>query len=222
MVRFETLEEAFGAGLVALSGLSDGDCGNASANEERRRALLQTLGTAPRGLAWAGQVHGNTVLEVTSSGRAGEGDALITNVPGLALGITVADCVPVYLAGPGVAGLAHAGREGTRLTIAAATVQAMHDAFGVSPEDLRAFVGPSAGPCCYEVSQDMADDWRAAGLPADGRNLDLWEANRQSLIGAGLALDHVTVTTECTICGNRYHSFRRDGTPHRNLALITC
>ena len=108
-----------------------------------------------------------------------ETDGLITNVPEVPLVILVADCVPLYLFDPvqRVAGLVHAGRQGTFDNIAGTAIANMRAAYGTHPRDVHAVIGPSAGPDAYEVSESMANDWRDAGLPANGRLLDLWRAN---------------------------------------------
>jgi len=228
MLRFQTLKR-HGAGKACISGLPEGDCG--WRDDAARGVWLRSLDIDPGGLVSVRQEHGRTVAVVTAADRGcGAGvvalrnaplaDALVTDVPDLALGITVADCVPVFLVAPGAIGLAHAGREGTRLNIAGATVDALREALGVTPGDIHAVVGPSAGPCCYEVDAAMAEAWRAEGLPAEGRFLDLWEANRRQLATAGVPASHIVVAGRCTICGEGFHSFRRDQTTARNLAIL--
>ena len=151
------------------------------------------------------------------------GDGLTTNLPNLTIGVTVADCVPVLLFDPvsGAIAALHAGRAGTTLNIAAAGVQAMVAAYGTQPGDLHAAVGPSAGPCCYEVSETMAAECAAAGVAARGRHLDLWTTNQQQLEAAGLKTAHIAVSGRCTICTPQFHSYRRDKSRARNLAIIS-
>ncbi len=134
----------------------------------------------------------------------------------------VADCVPVYLLDPetGGGGLVHAGREGTYRGISPLAVEAMQREFGTKPTDLHALIGPSAGPCCYEVSPELAHAFAEAGLPVDGRHLDLWQANAQQLTAAGLSPGRITVSGICTICDGRFHSHRAQPNAGRNMALL--
>mgnify|MGYP006277409031 CR=1 FL=1 len=222
------------AGLraAAMSGRSDGDCVLGRSSEAARRAFLAAQGLDPDRLVCPKQVHGVEVA-IARKEDAGKGafgpenalalaDAVITNVPGLPIGITVADCVPVALYDPvrKAIGLAHAGREGTVQHIAAATVRAMTSAHGCDPAELLAYIGPSAGPCCYEVSEALAAAFTASGGPTQGRHLDLWQANRHQLRAAGLSDTNITVAGTCTICTDRFFSYRRENTPARNLMVL--
>ena len=222
------------AGLptAVVSGTPEGDCALNPATEASRRAFLNTLGLDPATLTCPRQIHGTEVaiahLADAGKGAFGpdtalaEADAIITNFPGLPIGITIADCVPIALYDPlhHAIGLAHAGRDGTLHNIAAATVHAMAEAYGTRPEDLHAYIGPSAGPCCYEVSLDLADAFTAVGLPARGRHLDLWAANHQQLTAVGLSPKNVCISQHCTICGQGFHSYRQHKTAARNLMLL--
>lgn len=172
-------------------------------------------GPPPPDLATARQVHGDRVLWV----RAGteptkeEADALATDEERL-VAVRTADCVPLLLAdrrGGRVAAV-HAGWRGTRARIAARAVESLVDA-GARPEDLVAAIGPCIGPCCYEVSADLAEDF-ASVFGADvrrGRQLDLVRVNRRILEEAGLAPARIEALDLCTFCDRRFHSFRREG-----------
>lgn len=167
--------------------------------------------------------HGNRVLAIGPAEAAAYGqgveqqpvpfaDGLITREVGVALAVTCADCVPVYLYDPvqRAIGLCHAGWRGTVAGAASATVQAMADHYGSAPAELLAVVGPSIGPCCFEVDAAVADPLRARyghhpGLltdgPAPGKwQADLWEANRADLLQAGLRAEHIAVAGLCTSC----------------------
>ena len=229
MVRFETFEK-LGVAVAAISDRSDGDCGlrgpDAREASRRRARCCAQWGVGAEALVCAHQVHGTRVERVFASDGGREPftatDALVTKVGGLPLAIFVADCVPVYLfdAQRGAGGLVHAGREGTLHDIAGATVAALGERFGTVPGNVHALIGPSAGPCCYEVSSELADVWQGAGLPSQGRRLDLWEANVGRLVAAGVPRGQIAVAGACTICNTRYHSHRRDGDGRRNMALL--
>ncbi len=179
-----------------------------------------------------------------------KGDALITRQRGVALAISTADCVPLLFYDPVVQaiGVAHAGWRGTARGIAAATVAAMSEQFGSRPADIRAGVGPSIGPCCYEVStevrelflgqrafEEMPTEERYRELVAssvvfetvtlpqkESLRLNLWETNRKQLLLAGLLPEHIELPDICTSCAkDRFFSHRAEaGRTGRFPALL--
>jgi len=219
-VRFSFLER-LGIQVAAISEKADGDCGEGVAGE----AFCAELGVDYAAVIRGRQVHGDHVAAVGEGERGlclWNTDGLVTDVPGLPLAVTVADCVPVYVFDTcrRVAGVVHAGREGTRQGIAAQAVRLMAERFSCRAGDIHAVIGPSAGPCCYEVTDVMAGEFRTLGLPTEGRRLDLWESNAGQLVKAGVPRDQIEVTGICTICGDRFFSYRRGNEGKRNLALI--
>lgn len=186
--------------------------------ENRRRAAKRGAPTADA--VWGRLVHGATVAWVgpdAASGPAPVADGLLTMHPGLTIAMTFADCVPIWLAsraGP-VGGLLHAGWRGTVRGMARAGVDALA-AGGVAPDSLEAVIGPSIGPCCYEVGPEVVEAVAALdlgpGLVDARRHLDLWEVNRRLLHGAGVAEDRIVVTGLCTACHPEwFFSHRREG-----------
>ncbi len=230
MLHLEALEQA-GLTVAAMSGISDGDCSSRPESRVARNGFLSNCGILPTRLARARQVHGTAIHAVDAeylrlfpeSAPDGwpAGDGLVTNIPELALGVSVADCVPLWVFDPirRALGVFHAGREGTVAGIAGAGVLAMAGRYGCMPADLICAVGPSAGPCCYEVSEAMAEALKGRGFPVSGRNLDLWESNRRQLLESGVDAARIFLTQQCTICGSGFHSYRKSGTPLRNLAV---
>jgi YfiH family protein len=171
----------------------------------------------PRDVVTVHQVHSARVVANRGLPRRPDdercdADALIENAAGVAIGVKTADCVPVLLADPVRRAVAavHAGWRGTASQIVPATIRAMGVEFGTQPEDVRAAIGPSIGPCCYQVGSEVA---REFGVTAPGRvHLDLWRINAMQLEAAGVDRSNVSTAEECTMCGAaRYHSFRRDG-----------
>jgi polyphenol oxidase len=158
------------------------------------------------------QTHSATVLPACA-GHCGEGDALWTTTPGLALAVVTADCVPVVLAGGGALAVVHAGWRG----IAASIVPAALAALPMSAGTLTAWVGPAIGPCCYEVGAEVAAAVVAASSteaelegPHGRPHLDLTAAVRAQLEAAGVAT--VWTSGRCTRCHpEHWHSYRRDG-----------
>jgi YfiH family protein len=199
-----------------------------SAEDEHRRvtALFTGREPAPRppAVAWARQVHSDRCLRVAAAGEAGEGDALITDRPGLALAVYTADCVPVLLGAPGIVGAVHAGWRGLAAGIVGKALTAM-TALGAA--GVRAWIGPAIGPCCYEVGDDVAAAVVAASTPAIVRpglrgrpHLDLVAAARAQLGRAGVG--EVEAVAACTRCdAEHYWSYRRDGRgAGRNVSCI--
>jgi YfiH family protein len=172
--------------------------------ERNRRLAMQALDSEGT-LATVKQVHGLRVVAVAGSGSAQvEADGMITDSVGIALGIQVADCVPLLLADTRrrVVGALHAGWRGTVAGMAAMGVRRMAEEFGSQKEDVIAAVGPSIGPCCYAVGEELIEQvgW-SSGLLERRKDIvyfDLWEANRRQLAAAGA--QRITVLKMCTAC----------------------
>ncbi|HSP37219.1 MAG TPA: peptidoglycan editing factor PgeF [Frankiaceae bacterium] len=200
-----------------------GDDPDAVAENRRRAASL--LGGVP--VVWMRQVHGRAVARVDGprADAVPDVDALVTTTVGLALGVLVADCVPVLLDGPGVAAVAHAGRKGLQLGVVPAVLEALAE-LGVAPSELTARLGPAACGGCYEVPDRMraevAETAPAAfattrvGTPG----LDIRAGLVAQLEAAGVA--RVEVSTVCTIESPDHFSYRRDGVTGRSAGLLRC
>ena len=185
------------------------------------------------GLVTARQVHSATVLRVgrrdLQEPTALEGDGLITDEPGVLLGIGTADCVPVLLVDPEhrAVGAVHAGWRGTVAGIVARAVEQMDEAFGSRPEAMLAVIGPAIGACCYTVGEEVHEQFRAAfpygsELFTDNLRLDLSQANRRQLLGAGLLEAGIAMAGECTQCHpERFFSYRGEkGVTGRMMAIV--
>ncbi len=188
---------------------------------QNRLRFFRALGLDPDSLVTAAQVHSPTVAVVTEPGRHEATDGLVTISRGLTLAVFCADCVPVWLVDPRVpaAGAVHAGWKGTLAGIAGRAVEIMARRFRSRPRDILAAVGPSIGPCCYEVGPEVAgpasERFGPAVIsgtgPAGRPLLDLWEANRLALILAGVDPSRVFVSGLCTFCrADLFHSHRRE------------
>jgi YfiH family protein len=193
--------------------------------------VAATIGVARDSLLLVSQVHEATVV-VASADRPGpwsrpRADAIVSNDPAAAIAVRIADCVPVLLsdeAGRAVAAI-HAGWRGIAARAIIAAVSALQTTYGVRPERLIAAVGPSIGPCCYEVGESTYEAFRDAGhhasvldawfepRPAGKFHLDLWRASRDQLEGAGVMPVNIHVAELCTKThANVFHSYRVDGT----------
>lgn len=216
---------------------------------ENFRRMGEALGVRCEDMVLSQQTHTTNIRIVTDEDR-GKGitrerdytdiDGLITNVPGICLVTTYADCVPLYFLDPAkkVIALSHSGWRGTVGKIGKKTVELMHDKFGSDPADILAAVGPSVCQDCYEVSADVTDRVREVfdrsvweelfyEKPDGKYQLDLWKANEKIFLEAGIRKDHIAVTNVCTHCNSEIlYSHRAMGDKRGNLcaflALKSC
>ena len=155
------------------------------------------------------QIHSNLVLLADHPGLLGEGDALITGEPGLAISIRTADCYPILLADTRnrVVAAVHAGWRGTASQVVMKTLDKMKSKFGTDPQDITAAIGPGIGVCCYEVGDDVS---RQFGF-AVRTHLDLASENRKQLETAGVPAQNIEALDVCTFCdAERFFSYRRE------------
>ncbi len=192
---------------------------------ENYRRICESMGIVPEHLVCNDQVH-KTNVRIAGSADYGMGycrertyaevDAHITNEPGVPLVVFGADCVPLFFVDPKkkVIGVAHAGWKGTVGKIGAATVYRMAEVYGCAPEEIEVVIGPSIGVCCYEVGEEVAgavrENFAFASVAEEAQILikkpngkymfDLWEANRRTLLAAGVQDAHITKSGLCTMC----------------------
>ncbi|CZT55453.1 Laccase domain protein YfiH [Eubacteriaceae bacterium CHKCI005] len=233
-LHFPMLEEVEGishAFSTRLGGVSQGifssmnlSFGRGDSDEnvrENYRRICAANGFDPEGLVASDQDHHTNIRIVTAEDK-GKGiwrpkdyqsvDAVVTQEPGITLVTYYADCVPLFFVDPvkRVVALAHAGWRGTVGRIGEVTVRKMEEAFGCRPQDLLAAVGPSIGPCCYEVDEPVYQQFAALNLKDGARwmpesgggkyKLDLWNINRQILSDAGVMPEHIQMAELCTCC----------------------
>jgi YfiH family protein len=160
-------------------------------------------------LATAKQIHSDRVLVVESPGPQGEGDALVSNRPGIGLSIRTADCLPILIADPRNRAVAaiHAGWRGVVSQIASKTVHTMCLHFDSKPEDLVVAIGPGIGACCFEVGPEVA-----AQFQLEGRiKIDLVETTCRELGRNGIAPGQISSSGLCSHCNPEIlESYRRD------------
>jgi YfiH family protein len=173
--------------------------------QSNRELLEEQLGVR---LTPARQVHGAMVLKLDRSPPAGvpEADGQATSVPGVATAVVTADCLAVAVAGAGAVAMLHAGWRGLAAGVLSSGVQALRELGETGP--LEAVIGPGAGGCCYEVSEEVLAAFE--GRFARGRMLDLKAAARAALQAAGVGVVHDV--GRCTICAPdaEFFSHRRD------------
>jgi len=145
-------------------------------------------------------------------------DAIITNRADLAICVKTADCVPVFIVDRAkkVIAAVHAGWRGSALGISAKAVRLLRANYGSSPQDMLAAIGPSIGPCCYQVDKVVADEFLnlhnhelflSTGKKAGKWTLNLAEANRRQLVESGIGEANIDVSDLCTVC-NQDRFFR--------------
>lgn len=194
--------------------------------------------TAPAPVVQMHQVHGDRIAVVDRPGLTRQQldgyDALITAIPGVAIGARTADCVPVLLFDRinKVVAAVHSGWKGTVLRISARTLERMRLEFGTLPGNVLAVIGPSIGPDSFQVGPEVVGQFAAAGFASDpydcdsivrdcgpkvpgtmrgGLHIDLWAANRTVLEQAGVPASNITLAGIDTYSDVRFFSARREG-----------
>ena len=183
------------------------------------------------------QVHGSVIKEVTDPFTTREElegvDALITDVPGVAISVRTADCIPVLLYDPVHRAVAavHDGWRGTVQRLSQKVIAEMYQRYGTNPAELKAVIGPGIGLESFQVGQEVVDAFASAVFPmeqilkdcgpkvstsdnpmAGGLHIDLWKANQWLLEEVGVQASNIQVTGICTYINNdRFYSARREG-----------
>ena len=200
---------------------------------ENLRRLQSALGASDLQLIALKQIHSDVIHLIEAAPQEPcKGDASATNRPGLLLGVQTADCVPILLVDPKKRAIAaiHAGWRGTLARIAEKAIGQMQMHFATKPAGLLATIGPSIGPCCYEVGTEVAtqfqsqfadapdlfDEFRTGDEPNPVQwlnmmppghqpppknvHLDLKKANRAQLLATGLPPQNIFTSDLCTAC----------------------
>ena len=238
-----------------LGGVSRGDCesmnlsysrgDDPAAVRENFERFCGAIGVKAENVVVSAQEHHINLYNATAADR-GRGvtrpkgyadvDGLLTDEPDVVLCTQYADCVPLFFLDPvrRVAATSHAGWKGTAARIGAVTVERMAADYGCRREDILAAVGPSIGPCCFEVDAPVWEVFAAMaefapdGAPACGRedgggkyHVDLWEMNRRILCAAGVRPEKIAVTDLCTRCHpDVFWSHRATGGRRGNLGAF--
>jgi len=203
--------------------------------KENRRRFFKATGLALERMVEVNQVHGANVVDASKVlAEGGEpADGLITGVPGVAVAIQTADCVPVLLVDPFNRAVAavHAGRHGTAVGVLVSAVIGMRRNFGSKPHNLVAALGPGISGQFYEVGEECISPfllrypgWREFCVQVGGRQwlLNLPEAVRLQLVSAGVPEEAIDLAPYCTFSeSSKFFSYRRDGAPTgRQLSVI--
>lgn len=188
---------------------------------KNREALRDSLGVSK--LIFMNQVHGDEVVCVDEHSMTPTCDAMISQSKEIALAVMVADCIPLLLydAPTQSIGVVHAGRVGSALSISVKTLQAMQKHFGVKPQSVEVFIGPSIGQCCYEVGKEVCQGLEhVLHVKQESLFLDLPKANIQALCEAGVLENNIHHEALCTCCLPQYFSYRREKITGRFVGVI--
>lgn len=196
--------------------------------QENNRRFFNGLGINLHQVAKSHQVHGAEILTVQESGRYEGYDAMITNVRGVQLAVTIADCTPILildLSNNAVAAI-HAGWRGTVQQIVLKTLEAMKREYKTNPVDCLAYIGTCIDECSFEVGEEVAENFSSLHKQWDTQAnkflVDLKSANKDQLKMAGVLEQNIEVSTYSTVLNNEdYFSYRLEkGTTGRMLATI--
>ncbi len=218
-----------------LGGLSDGNIkglnlgfrvgDDANCVEGNYRQICRDFGLDYEKITAAKQIH-SAKIEIINENNVGSGvsdlsgtfeaDGLVTNLKNVPLTVFYADCVPILLADEtaGVVAAVHSGWRGTVQNIAGQAVEIMCREFAANPQNIKAAIGPSIGPCCFETGGEVAvhfDEDLRTELTGDKFKVDLWQANKRLLQKAGLVEENIDVLELCTMChSDVLYSYRKD------------
>lgn len=240
---FSTRLGGVSEGIYASMNLSFSRGDKEEAVRENYRRIAKAIGFDRESVVTSDQTHTANVRVITAQDKGcgltkprpyHDVDGMITNEPGITLATFYADCVPLYLVDPAkkAIGLSHSGWKGTVGKIGKATVQAMQREYGTNPEDLTVAIGPSICQDCYEVSADVIEEFQKVfprelweGLFYQKENgkyqLNLWEANRQIFLEAGVKPKNIAMPNLCTCCNPQFlFSHRASKGKRGNLAAF--
>ncbi len=243
---FSTKKGGVSEGIYKSMNLSFSRGDDEEAVMENHRRLASSLGYEVESLVFSDQVHKTNIRTVTRE-DCGKGilkerdyaeiDGLITNDPEVTLITFYADCIPLYFVDPvkKVVAMAHSGWRGTVSRIGQKMIERMSNEFSCERRDIRCVIGPGICQGCYEVSEDVAQEFQREFLEHQWQNilldkkngkyqLNLWEANRIILHEAGIAPSNIETSGLCTCCHqDLLFSHRATGGKRGNLAgIISC
>jgi YfiH family protein len=185
---------------------------------ENRRRYCAALGFTPEKMAWSKQVHGDQIRIVETPGGSEGYDALITNVPGILLVVSVADCASILVYDHANRALAaiHAGWKGTAAQIVAKTLTLMADTYGTRGADCYAYLGACIDECSFEVGPEVAEQFSEPFKRWDAARgkfmVDLKKANAAQLLDFGVPQTQIEISPYCTLLNPQdFFSHRHSG-----------
>ncbi len=217
--------------IFGLSEKADGDMkihksDKHSIADINRQKLYSRLGLNGGKVVSVLCAHGKRITEADARNMGclvWDTDGLISDVPGIILAVSVADCAPVYLFDPRmrVIALVHAGWRGTVDKIAEGVVKKMIHDYGSRSADIQAFIGPHIQECHFEVKEDVAEKFHDDDIELREAKIyvSLASAIRRQLLKVGLTGANIKISEECTYCEEKYFSARRDNFPRVKAGL---
>lgn len=197
---------------------------------KNKSLIAQTFQFDPKRLILLNQIHRDQILLLKNPGEKLsspiEYDALITHHPHTFLGILTADCLPIFMVDTRkkVIAAVHSGRQGTSLHITIKVLRKMKEELGCSSGDLLIALGPSIGPCCYEVDEKVfSPDWIPFSTPKGKGKwmVDLAKINIEQIKNEGVEEEQILRIDLCTHCHpDLFFSYRREGQTGRQLSFI--
>ena len=226
------------ANALSLAGFHDDAAENILENRRRFLKLFPGAWT----LAGCWQVHGSDVRVVhtiedakpaeNTLGETVYCDVIVSDAKGVLAGVKTADCVPILIGDPvtGAFAAVHAGWRGTLATAVIAGVERLTKEYDARPDDLRAAIGASAGPCCYEVGSEVIEAFSSkfvdgeklfTATRAGHARIDLLKANRDQLISTGVKPERIHIAPLCTMCRtDLFFSYRKEKSVHGKVGRL--
>ena len=246
---FSTKEGGVSEGIFSTMNLSFTRGDDIDKVKENYRRFFDAVGLTLNNMVMSDQIHETDIMkidekkinEINEESKGIEDrvckniDGLITNLPNVPLVTFYADCVPLYFVDTvnKAIGFSHSGWRGTVKGMGIKTVEAMVREYGSNPENIVAVVGPSICQDCYEVSKEVVDEFHkeyydkfdVSSIYYEKENgkmqLNLWEANRQILLLAGLKSENIVISNVCTSChSDLLFSHRKTNGKRGNLIAV--
>lgn len=189
--------------------------------KNNRKILSNLFGFDEKDLITQTQVHGDNcriiddILVLENDNLVQGSDAIICSLSKKLVCVSIADCIGLLLYDPKnriIAGV-HSGWRSSKLNITSKTILKMKEKFGTKPEELFAYISPSAGVCCYEVGLDFLENFDERYFVRTEKSQFKFDNKlvvKDQLMACGVGLERIEVDKSCTICNSNYHSFRRD------------
>jgi len=163
-------------------------------------------------IGYLNQIHSDLIFDF--DGQIRDGDALITDRLNTAIGVFTADCVPVILVDikKGVIAAVHSGWKGTKALIVSKTIERLQENYGSKVKDIRVYIGPHIGGCCYEVSRELIEEFTREDIYSNikisnNNKLDLEKCILAELLEKGIKEENIITTNTCTCCNKQYELY---------------
>lgn len=163
-------------------------------------------------VGYLNQIHSDLIFNF--DGNIRDGDALITDEAKTAIGVFTADCVPVILVDTqkGAIAAIHSGWKGTKALIVSKTIERLQENYGSRVEDIKVYIGPHIGGCCYEVSSKLVEEFTGEDIYSnikisDNNKLDLEKCILTQLKEKGIKEENISTTNICTSCNKQYELY---------------